>query len=115
MCRLFASQDPATYAAETRAVRLGGHATSVRLERAFWSILERIAEEEGTSVARFVSKLHDEVLDRQGEVSNLASLLRVSCLHWLNNRDLHAQEHAAERERARDGSAPTLSRESFVN
>lgn len=113
MCRLFASQDPATYASETRAIRLNGHATSVRLERAFWSILERIAEDEGTSVARFVSKLHDEVLDRQGEVSNLASLLRVSCLHWLRNRQLHAQE--SERERAQERDAPSLLRESFVN
>lgn len=113
MCRLFASQDPATYASETRAIRLNGHATSVRLESAFWSILERIAEEEGTSVARFVSKLHDEVLERRGEVSNLASLLRVSCLHWLRNRELHAQEQA--RERAEVHAEPSLLRESFVN
>ena len=109
MCRLFASQDPVTYASETRAIRLSGHATSVRLERAFWSILERIAEEEGTSVARFVSKLHDEVVDRQGEVPNLASLLRVSCLHWLRNRELHALEHAKER------GAPSPLQESLVN
>lgn len=84
MCNLFASQDPATYSAETRAVRLHGHVTSLRLESAFWSILERIAAEEGVSVARFISQLHDEVLDRRGEVSNLASLLRVSCLHRLS-------------------------------
>jgi predicted DNA-binding ribbon-helix-helix protein len=84
MCNLFASQNPATYAAETRAIRLHGHATSLRLESAFWSILERIAAEEGISVARFISTLYDEVLDRQGEVSNLASLLRVSCLHRLS-------------------------------
>jgi len=84
MCNLFASQDPATYASETRAIRLHGHATSLRLESAFWSILERIAAEEGMSVARFIAKLHDEVLDRQGDVPNLASLLRVSCLHRLS-------------------------------
>ena len=94
MCNLFASQDPVTYAAETRAIRLNGHATSVRLESAFWSILERIAAAEGTSVARFVSTLHDEVLERQGAVANLASLLRVSCLHWVCNQELHAREHA---------------------
>ena len=84
MCNLFASQDPATYASETRAIRLHGHATSLRLESAFWSILERIAAEEGMSVARFIAKLYDEVLDRQGDVPNLASLLRVSCLHRLS-------------------------------
>lgn len=109
MCNLFASQDPATYAAETRAIRLNGHATSLRLESAFWSILERIAAEEGTSVARFVSTLHDEVLDRQGEVSNLASLLRVSCLHWTRNRELHAEEHAQKR------AASALLQETLVN
>lgn len=84
MCNLFASQDPATYESETRAIRLHGHATSLRLESAFWAILERIAAEEGTSVARFITKLHDEVLDRQGQISNLASLLRVSCLHRMS-------------------------------
>lgn len=92
MCRLFASQDPATYAAETRAIRLNGHCTSLRLEAAFWDILEEIAAREGTSVARFVSALHDEVLARRGEVGNLASLLRVTCVHWLRNTDRHSRE-----------------------
>jgi len=32
MCRLFLTQDPASYAAETRPIRLHGHATSIRLE-----------------------------------------------------------------------------------
>ena len=83
MCNLFASQDPATYGAETRAVRLHGHVTSIRLEAAFWRILERIAAAEGTTVPRFLMTLHDEVLARRGEVGNFASLLRVSCLRWL--------------------------------
>ena len=39
MCNLFVSQDPASYAAETRPIRLHGHATSIRLEAAFWDIL----------------------------------------------------------------------------
>jgi predicted DNA-binding ribbon-helix-helix protein len=95
MCRLFASQDPQTYAPETRAIRLNGHATSVRLEAAFWEILEEIAADEATTVARFISALHDEVLVQRGEVSNLASLLRVSCTLYLRNRDMH---RAAPRE-----------------
>lgn len=92
MCRLFASQDPATYAAETRALRLHGHATSIRLEAAFWTILEDIAAREDMSLARFVSTLHDEVLVRQGGVANFASFLRVTCLHYLRNLELHAGE-----------------------
>lgn len=95
MCRIFTTQDPATYASETRSVRLHGHATSIRLEAAFWDILEDIAARESMTVARFVSVLHDEVLVRQGDVPNFASFLRVSCLHWLRNQDLHAEQLVA--------------------
>ena len=100
MCNVFASQDPATYACETRAIRLHGHCTSIRLESAFWSVLERIAAAEGTSVARFLVTLHDEVLARRGEIGNFASLLRVTCLHWLENQDRHAAEVALRTPRA---------------
>lgn len=96
MCNLFSSQDPTTYASETRAIRLHGHATSIRLEAAFWRTLERIAEAEGNSLPRFLTRLHDEVLARRGEVGNFASLLRVSCLSWLEHQDRHALEVAAE-------------------
>ncbi|MBV8458993.1 MAG: ribbon-helix-helix domain-containing protein [Acetobacteraceae bacterium] len=96
MCRLFVSQDPASYAAETRPIRLHGHVTSIRLEAAFWDTLEEIARREGMSVARFVSVLHDEIMGKQGRVPNLASFLRVTCLHWHRNQELHA-EYCAER------------------
>ena len=92
MCRLFANQDPATYAAETRALRLHGHATSIRLEAAFWTILEDIAAREDMSLARFVSTLHDEGIIRQGGVANFASFLRVTCLHYLRNLEMHASQ-----------------------
>lgn len=105
MCRLFASQDPASYAAETRPIRLHGHATSVRLEAAFWDILEDIAGREGMSLNRFVSVLHDEIMERQGGVANFASFLRVTCLHFLNNQDLHAAQVAARREDGRRAGA----------
>ena len=100
MCNIFASQDPATYACETRAIRLHGHCTSIRLESAFWSVLERIAAAEGTSVARFLVTLHDEVLARRGEIGNFASLLRVTCLLWLETQDRHAAEVAARTKKA---------------
>ena len=86
MCNLYASQAPETYACETRAVRLNGHCTSIRLEAAFWEILEEIALSEGSTVGRFVSSLHDEVMERRGEVGNFASLLRVTCTLWLRQR-----------------------------
>lgn len=83
MCRIFAGQPPATYAYQTRSVRLGGHSTSIRLEAAFWTILEEIAQGQGTSLAKFLTALHDEVLELHGEVGNFASLLRCACLRYL--------------------------------
>lgn len=94
MCLLFKSQDPATYASETRPVRLHGHATSIRLEAAFWDILEEIAEREGVPVARFCAILHDEVVQKRGEVANFASLLRVTCLHYMRHKDVYLTQLA---------------------
>jgi predicted DNA-binding ribbon-helix-helix protein len=59
---------------------MGGHSTSIRLEMSFWDTLEEIAAKEGMSLAKFLTTLHDEVLDHHGEVKNFASLLRCSCL-----------------------------------
>ena len=95
MCRLFKSQDPATYAAETRPMRLHGHVTSVRLEAAYWGILEEIAGQEGLSTARFCAVLHDEMVGR-GELGNFASMLRVTCLHYLRHQDSHRAEIAGQ-------------------
>ena len=83
MCRMFAHQPQSNYAYQTRSVRIGGHSTSIRLENVFWTILEEIAAKEGNSVARFITTLHDEVLMHHGDVSNLASLLRCSCLLYI--------------------------------
>lgn len=80
MCRLFAGQEPATYEYETRSLRLNGQCTSLRLERAFWAVLDEIAAGEGLSVPQFVSKLHSEVLEINGEARNFTSLLRCACL-----------------------------------
>ncbi|MEM1383956.1 MAG: ribbon-helix-helix domain-containing protein [Pseudomonadota bacterium] len=88
MCEIFAGQDPARYAFATRSIRLNGHSTSIRLETAFWTVLEEIATREGSTLPQFLSTLHDEVLDRQGEVRNFASLLRCACL-------VHAQARPA--------------------
>jgi predicted DNA-binding ribbon-helix-helix protein len=80
MCRIFAGQDPDSYACETRSMRLNGHSTSIRLETAFWQVLEDIAGAEGMSVPQFVSKLHGEVLEIHEEAHNFTSLLRCACL-----------------------------------
>ena len=80
MCQLFAHQPPRDYATQTRSLRLGGHSTSIRLEMSFWDTLEEIAAKEGMSLPKFLTKLHNEVLDHHGAVNNFASLLRCSCL-----------------------------------
>ena len=80
MCHLFAHQAQRDYESQTRSLRMGGHCTSIRLEMSFWDTLEEIAAKEGMSLAKFLTTLHDEVLDHHGEVRNFASLLRCSCL-----------------------------------
>jgi predicted DNA-binding ribbon-helix-helix protein len=80
MCNIFAGIPQAMYAGETRSVRLGGHATSVRLEAAYWEALERLAQSEGMSLGRFLSELYAEALDLHGDVRNFTSLLRCVCL-----------------------------------
>ena len=84
MCQMFAGQDPATYEYETRSLRLNGQSTSIRLERAFWNVLNAIAEAEPLSTPQFISKLHSEVLELHGEARNFTSLLRCACLVHLD-------------------------------
>jgi predicted DNA-binding ribbon-helix-helix protein len=73
-------------------MRLHGHATSVRLEAAYWETLEEIAGHEGMSLARFCAVLHDEMQQQGGEVGNFASMLRVTCLHYLRHRTTYFAE-----------------------
>lgn len=83
MCRIYAGQDPGRYRPETRHLRLNGQSTSLRLEAAFWDILDQMAEAERLSTPGFISKLHDEILLLHGEARNFSSILRCSCLIWL--------------------------------
>ena len=98
MCRIFAGQDPATYAHSTRSVRLAGHATSIRLEATFWDILDEVAAAQGMTTPRFLSTVYDEVLQLHGEISNFTSLLRVACVLYL--RGSHDVIAEARREMA---------------
>lgn len=80
MCQVFAGQDPARYTSTTRRLRLNGQSTSIRLENAFWDILDQIAEADEMSTPAFLSRLHSEVLETRGEPVNFTSLLRTACL-----------------------------------
>lgn len=87
MCHVFASQSPDSYAFETRSVRINGQSTSIRLERMFWEVLERIAQDQGFSVPRFISTLHSEILELRGEAPNFTSHLRCICLVFLSREE----------------------------
>jgi predicted DNA-binding ribbon-helix-helix protein len=87
MCQIFAGQPQENYESEKRSVRLDGHSTSIQLEKIFWQILEEIAAREAVSLAKFVSKLHDEVMLTHGEARNFASLLRCCCLIYLDGQN----------------------------
>ena len=60
-----------------RSVLLAGHATSVALEPAFWAVLERMAEEQGGSLAALLAGL-----DRGRGDRPLASAARLAALEW---------------------------------
>ncbi len=77
MCHVYASVAPSAYEPVTRSVRLHGQVTSIRLEARFWEILDGLAASQWMSTPRFVTTLHDEVLELRGEVGNFTSLLRV--------------------------------------
>ena len=97
MCQIFAGQDPERYASENRSLRLNGQSTSIRLERAFWRILDDIAAREGVSTPAFISKLHAEVLELHGEARNFTSLLRCACtIHLGEDQQLGQTAIAAE-------------------
>ncbi len=95
MCHVFAGQDPHRYASETRRLRLNGLSTSIRLENAFWAILDEIAAGEGITTPTFISKLHSEVLELRGEPSNFTSLLRCACLKFIETTPHRQPMHLA--------------------
>lgn len=82
MCEIFAKQPQDNYQFITRSIRIDGHATSVKLEASFWTILEEIANAQNMTVPKFISTVYQEALEYNGEVKNFASLLRCACLTY---------------------------------
>ena len=85
LARMFALCGPEQareYVPEKRSFRLHGHSTTIRLERAFWSVLEELAAEEGDTVAAIVTRISDHCL--VANEKNLSSCLRVVCLKYIN-------------------------------
>jgi len=86
VCQMFAGQARSNYQFHTRSMRLNGQCTSVRLEGKFWCILDEIADGEGISTPQFISKLHSEVTALHGETSNFSSILRCTCLIFMEKQ-----------------------------
>ena len=85
LARMFALCGPEQareYVPEKRSFRIHGHSTTIRLERAFWSVLEELAVEEGDTVASVVTRITDHCL--VANEKNLSSCLRVVCLKYIN-------------------------------
>jgi len=82
MCEIFVRAHPDSYAPESRSLRLHGVATSVRLERLFWAVLEEIAARDGMRVNQLIERLYDELIQYRGEAANFTSFLRVCCLRY---------------------------------
>ena len=97
MCQIFAGQQPNRYESVTRRLRLNGQSTSIRLERAFWGILDQMARNEGSTTPAFLSKLHSEVLQQHGEARNFTSLLRCACTIYLGELERVPQISGRER------------------
>ena len=96
MCMIYAQQDPAIYQGVTRSVRLKGFSTSIRLEAMYWTILDEISAGQGLSTPRFISELYDEVIELRGEIGNFASLLRVTCTAYAQERQKQAPRQLAQ-------------------
>ncbi len=84
MCDIYTSADPIHYEQRTRSMRIRGVVTSIRLENLCWDILARIASKDQMTTNQLISKLYDEIIERQSRVDNLSSFLRVSCMRYLS-------------------------------
>jgi len=72
----------AEFIPEKRGFRIHGHSTTIRLELAFWTVLEEMAANEGLSIPDMIEAIHDQCLVANDK--NLASCLRVICLKYIN-------------------------------
>ncbi len=85
LTRLFglcSAEQSKEFVPEKRSFRIHGHSTTIRLERAFWTVLEEMARDEGTGVPGLIGRIQEHCLVTNDK--NLASCLRVVCLKYIN-------------------------------
>jgi predicted DNA-binding ribbon-helix-helix protein len=67
---------------QKRGFRLHGHSTTIRLETAFWDVLEEMALNQGMDLPELITTIHDHCMVANDK--NLASCLRVICMKYIN-------------------------------
>jgi len=70
------------FAPEKRAFRIHGHSTSIRIERAFWNVLEAMTEEMKITMPELITRIHDQCMVANDK--NMVSCLRVICIKYMN-------------------------------
>lgn len=80
MCGVVERTGPRPFQRINRSLRIGGHATSIELEAAFWEVLDQMAAREGLTLPKLLAALQDEVAELPGEAASFASTLRTICL-----------------------------------
>ena len=70
------------FSPQKRGFRIHGHSTTIRLETAFWHVLEEMAQSREMELPELVTAIHDQCLVANDK--NLASCLRVICLKYVN-------------------------------
>ena len=65
-----------------KGFRIHGHSTTIRLEQAFWNVLEWMASNRNVTLAVLIESIHDQCIVANDK--NLASCLRVICLKYIN-------------------------------
>ncbi|SFX80210.1 ribbon-helix-helix domain-containing protein [Marinospirillum alkaliphilum] len=84
MCQLFINADPELWKSATHSLRIDGMVTSIRMENAFWHILENIAQRDGMNTPQLITRLYHESIDVGHDLGNFTSFLRVCALRYLN-------------------------------
>ncbi|WP_068085859.1 ribbon-helix-helix domain-containing protein [Polycladidibacter stylochi] len=83
MCELFINADSKLWQNTTRSLRINGVVTSLRLENAFWSHLQEIAQRDDLTLPQLLARLYQESLEAGHDLTNFASFLRVCCSRYL--------------------------------
>nr|WP_282451967.1 ribbon-helix-helix domain-containing protein [Marinobacter koreensis] len=68
---------------KTHSLRIDGMVTSVRMENAFWQVLEELAHRDGMNLPQMITRLYHESIDAGHDLGNFTSFLRVCAMRYL--------------------------------